>query len=69
MAWGWWRARQGWDNFRKEFKQLRRSFRFNEYAEIRSASPPKDFFSRVHIIFCPCPLSVIPCAMHGQQFF
>ena len=38
---------QGWENFRKEFKQLRRSFRYNEYQEIREASPPTGFVSRV----------------------
>lgn len=32
---------QGWDNFKKEFQQLRRSFRFNDYAKIAEASPPK----------------------------
>ena len=38
---------QGWDNFRKEAKQLRRSFRFNEYKEIRAQNPPRNFFTRV----------------------
>ncbi len=40
---------QGWDNFRKEAKQLRRSFRFNEYKEIRAQNPPRNFFTRVHL--------------------
>ena len=38
---------QGADNFRKEFKQLRRSFRFNEYKEIREQNPPTNPISRV----------------------
>ena len=51
---------QGWDNFRKEFKQLRRSFRFNEYGEIRSAAPPKTFVARVRR---PSP----SCFMHTPE--
>ena len=42
---------QGWDNFRKEAKQLRRSFRFNEYKEIRAQNPPRNFFTRVLLAF------------------
>ena len=38
---------QGWDNFRKEAKQLRRSFRFNEYKDIRAQNPPRNFFTKV----------------------
>ncbi len=38
---------QGADNFQKEFKQLRRSFRFNEYKEIREQNPPTNPFARV----------------------
>ncbi|BDA41368.1 probable ubiquinol oxidase 4, chloroplastic/chromoplastic at C-terminar half [Coccomyxa sp. Obi] len=37
----------GADNFRKEFKQLRRSFRFNEYKEIREQNPPTNPVARV----------------------
>ena len=44
---GAWACAQGWENFRKEFKQLRRSFRYNEYQEIREASPPTGFVSQV----------------------
>lgn len=43
----WLCAAQGADNFRKEFKQLRRSFRFNEYKEIRAQNPPTNPVSRV----------------------
>jgi len=35
-----------WDNFKKEFQQIRRSFRFNEYAEISRANPPSNVFER-----------------------
>lgn len=49
---------QGWDNFRKEAKQLRRSFRFNEYKEIRAQNPPRNFFTKVmsHSVPSDCPL-------------
>ena len=53
---------QGWDNFRKEAKQLRRSFRFNEYKDIRAQNPPRNFFTKV----CPaascraCPCVSLP---------
>ena len=39
---------QGWDNFRKEAKQLRRSFRFNEYKDISAQNPPRNFFTKVY---------------------
>ena len=49
---------QGWDNFRKEAKQLRRSFRFNEYKDIRAQNPPRNFFTKVFLLqscrACPC---------------
>ena len=38
---------QAWDNFKKEFQQIRRSFRFNEYAEISRANPPSNALERV----------------------
>lgn len=38
---------QGWENYRKEFKQLRRSFRYNEYGDIRKLNPPTTFVGRV----------------------
>lgn len=37
----------GIDNFRMEFKQLRRSFRFNEYAAFHEASPPSNTVQRL----------------------
>lgn len=40
---------QGAENFRKEFKQLRRSFRFNEYKEIREQNPPTNPVARVSL--------------------
>lgn len=40
---------QGLQNFAKEYAQLRRSFRFNEYKEISTANPPKDPLSKVVI--------------------
>lgn len=43
---------QGADNFRKEFKQLRRSFRFNEYKEIREQNPPTNPVARVSVAPC-----------------
>ncbi len=44
-----WHGMQGADNFKKEFKQLRRSFRFNDYKEIREQNPPTNPFARVSI--------------------
>ena len=38
---------QGWENYTKEFKQLRRSFRYNEYKDIRKLNPPTTFVGRV----------------------
>lgn len=38
---------QGWENYQKEFKQLRRSFRYNEYSDIRKLNPPTTFLGRV----------------------
>lgn len=38
---------QGADNFAREFKQLRRSFRFNEYKSISDVNPPRNFLERV----------------------
>jgi hypothetical protein len=32
---------QGWDNFRQEWKQLRRSFRYDEYKRISALNPPQ----------------------------
>ena len=40
-------AVQGGDNFAREFKQLRRSFRFNEYQSISAVNPPRNFIERV----------------------
>ncbi|KAK9834268.1 hypothetical protein WJX81_001729 [Elliptochloris bilobata] len=37
----------GWENYRKEFKQLRRSFRYNEYSDIRNLNPPTTFLGRL----------------------
>ena len=56
---------QGWDNFRKEAKQLRRSFRFNEYKEIRAQNPPRNFFTRVssHSLPIECPLKGVDARM------
>eukprot|EP00884_Botryococcus_braunii_P010314 jgi/Botrbrau1/19284/Bobra.0073s0027.1 len=36
----------GFQNFAKEYAQLRRSFRFNEYREIARANPPRDPISK-----------------------
>ena len=46
---------QGWENYQKEFKQLRRSFRYNEYGDIRKLNPPTTFVGRVstaYVIVC-----------------
>lgn len=45
---------QGWANFKKEFQQLRRSFRFNEYQQITAANPPKNPVTKVAVVgrFC-----------------
>jgi hypothetical protein len=32
---------QAWDNFKQEWMQLRRSFRFNEYRKISTLNPPQ----------------------------
>ncbi|DBA97712.1 TPA: hypothetical protein ACH3X3_012597 [Trebouxia sp. C0006] len=37
----------GGDNFAREFKQLRRSFRFNEYKSISDVNPPRNFVERI----------------------
>lgn len=41
---------QGGDNFAREFKQLRRSFRFNEYKSISDVNPPRNFVERVSAV-------------------
>ena len=38
---------QGWDNYKKEFRQLRRSFRTDEYNTISDLNPPTGFFGKV----------------------
>ena len=43
----WYVLLQGADNFAREFKQLRRSFRFNEYKSISDVNPPRNFLERV----------------------
>ena len=54
---------QGWENYRKEFKQLRRSFRYNEYSDIRELNPPTTFVGRARtprvcvLAQCCCDLS------------
>lgn len=37
----------GGENFAREFKQLRRSFRFNEYKSISDVNPPRNFVERL----------------------
>jgi hypothetical protein len=44
-----WILVQGGDNFAREFKQLRRSFRFNEYKSISDVNPPRNFVERVSL--------------------
>ena len=44
---------QGWDNYKKEFRQLRRSFRVDEYNTISDLNPPTGFFGKVQRR-CPC---------------
>ena len=66
---------QGWDNFRKEAKQLRRSFRFNEYKDIRAQNPPRNFFTKVLPVAscraCPCvalsPLRAMASCLQRRQ--
>ena len=42
---------QGAENFAREFKQLRRSFRFNEYKSISEVNPPNNPLEKVtHIL-------------------
>lgn len=38
---------QGAENFAREFKQLRRSFRFNEYKSISEVNPPNNPIEKV----------------------
>ena len=38
---------QGWDNYKKEFRQLRRSFRVDEYNTISDLNPPTGFYGKV----------------------
>ena len=50
---------QGGDNFAREFKQLRRSFRFNEYKSISDVNPPRNFLERVSLA-----LTLFACTVH-----
>ena len=38
---------QGWENYKKEFRQLRRSFRMDEYSTISQLNPPRNPAARV----------------------
>jgi hypothetical protein len=38
---------QAWDNFKQEWMQLRRSFRFNEYGKISAVNPPQGPIGKV----------------------
>ena len=53
---------QGGDNFAREFKQLRRSFRFNEYKSISDVNPPRNFLERVSDTALLC-CAVLCCAV------
>ena len=50
---------QGGDNFAREFKQLRRSFRFNEYKSISDVNPPRNFVERVSLALHCFPVSEV----------
>lgn len=39
--------RQGLDNFKKEFEQLRRAFRYDEFMNVTNANPPSNKFEQV----------------------
>ena len=52
---------QGGDNFAREFKQLRRSFRFNEYKSISDVNPPRNFVERVSL-----NLALFACTVHSR---
>ena len=42
---------QGAENFAREFKQLRRSFRFNEYRSISEVNPPNNPIEKVTHVY------------------
>ncbi len=54
-----WILVQGGDNFAREFKQLRRSFRFNEYKSISDVNPPRNFVERVSLSLHRLPVSQV----------
>ncbi len=54
-----WTLVQGGDNFAREFKQLRRSFRFNEYKSISDVNPPRNFVERVSLALHLLPVSQV----------
>ena len=64
---------QGWDNYKKEFRQLRRSFRVDEYNTISDLNPPQGFNGKVPTLpsarppqACQLPqLWVVPCCVHA----
>jgi hypothetical protein len=57
---------QAWDNFKQEWMQLRRSFRYNEYRKISALNPPKGPIGTVcpdctlHQAFYSTKLSTVP---------
>lgn len=38
---------QGFENFKKEFEQLRRAFRYDEFENVTNANPPSNGFEKV----------------------
>ena len=38
---------QGYENFKKEFEQLRRAFRYDEFETVTNASPPSNPATKV----------------------
>lgn len=42
-----WFVPQGFENFKKEFEQLRRAFRYDEFETVTNASPPGNPVTKV----------------------
>lgn len=45
---------QGAANFKKEFEQLRRAFRYDEFETVTNANPPSNAVQKVLSLLCIC---------------
>lgn len=57
---------QGFENFKKEFEQLRRAFRFDEFETVTNASPPTNPVTKASSAALTQADRRCPCGLHRR---